>query len=155
MVTVCGLLFNKFFGRIDMHTNYNYIRGSQSGAENVEFEIRLHGDYITTCVVNVSRLLDGVKTHPCGNGDDYHLNKSTVTKVLKTIRNGRSEIKYSGILKTFDAWNGSELSLSDFLAVDDMVDDTLVEEQRDCVPPHCLTRRYLQVGEPFCHIRDG
>jgi len=139
-----------------MYENFNYIRGTPSGAESVEFDIRSQsGEYITTCVVNVNRFLNGIKTHPCGDGDDLRLGKTTDATVLKTLREGRSGIKYSGLLKTFDAWNGSGLSLFDFLAVGDKVDDALVEEQRDCVPPHRVMRGYMQAGEAFRHIPDG
>jgi len=138
-----------------MNINYNYIRGTKDGTESVEFEIRTSsGNYITTCVVHVNRLLNGLKTHPCGDGEDFTLDEKTKKMVLKTLHEGRSGIKYSGLIKTLESWNGSGLNLYDYLAVGDKVDEALVDEQRDCVPPNRMGRGYLQVGEPFRHKPD-
>lgn len=52
---------------------YKYLRGSKDSREVFEFDISKRGQYITTCVVDVDLLLCGIKTFPCGNGDDFKL----------------------------------------------------------------------------------
>lgn len=129
---------------------YRYIRGSRCCAEVVEFDIcKPSGQYITTCVVNANKLIYGIKTHPCGNGDDVTLNNKTALEVLRLIQKERNAVKYSGKVKTLEGWRTSGLDLGDYLAIGDEVDEALYDEQMGCVPPHAMRESCSQVGEPY------
>lgn len=134
--------------------NYRYYRPIGNNAEAVEFDVVRKGKYVTTCVVNVQLLLFGIKTHPCGNGDDVKLTDHEMAEVLKVIKRERDAVKYSGELKTFEGWGNSGLNLGDYLAVGDEVDEALIDQQMGCVPPRNHRAGYMQVGEPYTDAVD-
>ena len=135
-------------------SKYRYHRGGLNCSESVEFDIVKRGSYVTTCVVSVRMLLCGIKTHPCGNGDDIKLNDSVALEVLTLVKRERDIIKYSGKPKTLVGWRDSGLHLDEYLAVGDEVDEALVDEQMNCVPPRSHKPGYLQVGEVYTDALD-
>lgn len=70
---------------------YKYIRGSAHSYEAVEFDIIKRGRYVTTCVVTVWPLLNGVLTFPCGNGDDVRLSAQQRVDILRLVREERAK----------------------------------------------------------------
>lgn len=80
-------------GRKDKAKNmkYRYMQGSSNDRETVEFDIIKRGQYITTCVVDVDAALCGVKSFPCGNGDDVILTAQQQSDILKLIRTERGK----------------------------------------------------------------
>ena len=142
--------------RGDKYMEYRYIKATPRDAESVEFDIKMPiGDYVTTCVVGVQRLSCGIMKHPCVNGDDYKLSGAEMLQILKLVDEKRSAIKNSGSIKTLDGWRSCGLNLNDYLAVGDEVDEELVDEQMNVVPPRSLSAGYLQVGEAFANAWDG
>ena len=138
-----------------MNRNYRYIRGSRHGQECVEFDVmKPNGEYITTCVVNAYRLIIGIRTHPCGDGDGIKLDDKTALEVLRLIQKERDVIKNSGKLKTLDGWRECGLDLDEYLVVGDEVDEELADEQLNCVPPYSMKSGYFQVGEPYNQEQD-
>ena len=59
----------------------------------------------------------------------------------------------SNKIKTYEDWNGSGLSLSEFLYVGDRVDEDLFDFFWDVVPP-IFGKRYVLLGEPSDYV-DG
>ena len=137
-------------------SDYRYYKGGEKCDEAVEFDLinTRNKQYETTCVVSVRRMLDGFRTHPCGDGRDLKLDDKTAMLVLEAIKAGRDAIKFSGKPKSLAGWYGSGLNLDEYLAVGDEVDEDLVNEQMNCVPPHVMKAGYLQVGEPYADALD-
>jgi hypothetical protein len=126
---------------------YRYLRGGGGNSETVEFDIR-DDQYVTTCVVDVRALLVGLTIHPCADGGSRKLSDQELVSVLEVVKRERNAIRFSGKIKTLAGWQGSGLYLSEYLTVGDVVDKALVREHADCLPPHRMTGKYLQVGEP-------
>ena len=137
-----------------MSKKYRYYKASRNNAEIIDFDLQEDGCYSTTCVVNVRLLLCGIKTHPCGNGDDYMLNDQETLAILKVLKVERDAVQHSGTPKTLDGWRNSGLNLDEYLAVGDEVSEDLVYEQMNCVPPRVRKPGYLQVGEPYTDAWD-
>jgi len=137
-----------------MSGKYRYHRASRTSTESIEFDLDQKGVYMTTCVVNISLLLCGIKTHPCGSGDDYILNTQETVGILRVLKAERDAIQHSGAPKTLDGWRNSGLNLDEYLAVGDEVNEDLVHEQMNCVPPRVQKPGYLQVGEPYSDAWD-
>jgi hypothetical protein len=139
-----------------MSQKYRYCKASRNNHEAVEFDIFKNGNYQTTCVVNVRLLLNGIMTHPCGDGNDFKLNKHTALEVLDVIKSARDAMKYSDSAqpKTLAEWKNSGLYLDEFLYVGCEVDMALAMNQLDCVPPHIHRNDYFQVGEAYGDALD-
>ena len=69
-----------------MLENLKYYKGSRAMQEAVEGEIHKHGQYYTTCVIGVYSLTSGIKSFPCGIGDDYELKGEELVQVLEFIQ---------------------------------------------------------------------
>lgn len=69
-----------------MLENLKYYKGSRTTYEAVEGEIHKHGQYYTTCVIGVYSLTSGIKSFPCGIGDDYELKGEELVQVLEFIQ---------------------------------------------------------------------
>lgn len=76
---------------------YGYLRELHNGGETVEFDIRKRGQYITTCVVDVDLLLRGIRTFPCGNGDDVRLTDRQHANIIKLVQAERDKQRYCGL----------------------------------------------------------
>jgi len=141
---------------MNLKDKYKYSQGCHSNAESIEFDIFHNGTYETTCVVNVRLLLCGIRTFPCGNGDDFNLSDFDMMKVLHFLKTNRDAIKYndSQKVRTLADWRGSGLYLNEFLYVGCEVDEALVNDQLNCVPPRSHKTGYVQVGEPYTDALD-
>jgi hypothetical protein len=139
-----------------MKDKYRYSQGCRNNAESIEFEIFRNGIYETTCVVNVRLLLSGIRSFSCGNGDDFKLCDVTMMEVLDFLKTNRDKIKYSDSqkVKKLADWRGSGLNHNEFLYVGCEVDEALVDEQLNCVPPRSHKSGYVQVGEPYADALD-
>ena len=139
-----------------LQDKYRYTQRCRNNAESIEFDIFCNGIYETACVVNVRLLLSGIRTFSCGNGDDFKLRDSAMMEVLDFLKTNRDAIKYndSQKVKTLVSWSGSGLNLDEFLYVGCEVDEALVDEQLNCVPPRSHKLGYVQVGEPYTDALD-
>ena len=139
-----------------MKDKCRYTRGCRNNAESIEFDIFCDGIYETTCVINVRLLLSGIRSFPCGNGDDFKLSDFKMKEIFEFLKANRDAIKYSenGKVKTLSDWWGSGLNLDEFLYVGCEVDEALVDEQLNCVPPRSHKAGYIQVGEPYTDALD-
>lgn len=93
---------------------YKYLRGSKDSREVFEFDISKRGQYITTCVVDVDLLLCGIKTFPCGNGDDFKLTGQQQLDILELVAAERRKITSGIEIKTMESWYGSGLNFEDY-----------------------------------------
>lgn len=131
--------------------NYRYLKGSEDTAESVEFDVAVSG---STCIVNVQRLLYGIRSHTLADGERFDLSDQITLEVLEVVKKERDAIKYSGKPKTLEKWMGSGLNLCEYLSVGDEVDEELVDNMMNCVPPHRLKYGYLQIGEAYADAFD-
>lgn len=137
-------------------TPYKYLRGSRDSREAVEYEITRRGQYITTCVVDVDLLLCGIKTFPCGNGDDLKLTGQQQLDILELVAEERKRITDSYTVKTYEGWHQSGLpTFEDYCKPGDMVDEEMVDYFVNVVPPVLMRSTCTQAGEPFTHERAG
>jgi len=135
-------------------SEYRYCRGSERDSEVVEFDILENGNYETTCIVNVKLLLYGIRKHPCGNGDDVVLDDQRFQEVLEVVKKERDAIRYNDKPKTLDGWCGSGLDLDEYLFVGCEVDEDIVGQQLNSLPPRSHRAGYVQTGEPYDHVLD-
>lgn len=133
---------------------YTYLRGSRDTREAVEFEIRRRNQYITTCVVDVDLLLCGIKTFPCGNGDDVKLTAWQRLDILELVQAERGKITSGIEVKTIDSWEGSGLNFDDYCFPGDTVGEDIVDYFVNVVPPVTLRSDCVQAGEEHNIERD-
>ena len=132
---------------------YNYYRGSKNNSEAVEFTVKSDMYGSTTCVVNVDMLLCGVKIFPCADGNDFSLNKAVTLDILSLVKKRRDDIRKQEPVKSVQGWENSGLrNLSDYLTVGDVVDEDMVDDFRNSLPPRTDYRALLQMGEPYSHV---
>jgi len=135
--------------------NFKYQRGTKGRNETVGFDIV--GDTNTiTCEVDAYRLIIGIRRHPCSNGENLELSDEAAIEVLEFLKKERDFIKHSDASqpKTLQGWRDSGLDLSDYVPVGREVDEAIVDEMMNCVPPHRMMGGYLQVGEPYADALD-
>lgn len=136
-------------------TPYKYIRGSRDGREAVEWEIEHGGRYITTCVVDVGLLLCGIKSFPCGNGDDMKLTPEQQLAILETVQEERRRILERYPVKTYDGWLESGMpTFEEYCFPGDEVDEAMVDYFVNSVPPVLMRSSCTQAGEPFSSEAD-
>lgn len=58
-------------------------------------------------------------------------------------------------MKTKEGWDNSSLSLNEFLAVGDKVDEVMADYFLGVLPPACMSSRCIQIGEPWTHDSNG
>ena len=126
---------------------YKYLRGSRDSREIVEFDISKRGQYITTCVVDVDLLLCGIKTFPCGNGDDFKLTGQQQLDILELVAAERRKITSGIEVKTMESWHGSGLNFDDYCFPGDTVGEDVLDYFVNVVPPVTLRYDCVQAGE--------
>ncbi|WP_258959285.1 hypothetical protein [Paenibacillus tyrfis] len=52
-------------------------------------------------------------------------------------------------MKTYAGWEGS---LNEYLSIDDLVDEGIVNYFINVLPPACFTSQVIQMGESYSHI---
>lgn len=57
--------------------------------------------------------------------------------------------------KTLNQWNGSGLTLDQFLTIGDQVDEDMVDYFISVLPPAHLSANIVQMGEPVRHSDSG
>ena len=134
---------------------YRYIRGSRDNREAVEFDISKRGQYITTCVVDVSLLLCGILSFPCGNGDDVTLTGQHQLDILELVQAEREKITSGIEVKTMESWYGSGLNFDDYCFPGDTVGEDIVDYFVNVVPPVTLRYDCIQAGEEHSSEPDG
>ena len=136
-------------------TPYKYLRGSRDSREVVEFDISKRGQYITTCVADVSLLLCGILSFPCGNGDDVTLNGQQQLDILELVQAEREKITSGIEVKTMESWYGSGLNFDDYCFPGDTVGEDIVDYFVNAVPPVTLRYDCIQAGEEHSCEPDG
>ncbi len=136
---------------------YQYYRGSKDSREMVEFRVDERGEHITDCVVDVDLLLCGIKTFPCGSGDDLKLTAQQRIDILELVKAERKKITSGVEVKTMESWYGSGLNFDDYCFPGDTVGEDVVGYFVNVVPPVTLRFDCVQAGEEHSYERgdDG
>lgn len=138
-----------------MLENLKYYKGNEKTNEIVEVEIYKHGQYYTTCVINVYLLISDVKIFPCGTGDDYELKSEELVQVLEFIQKQREAIIFRYPVKSVKNWEESGLpTFRDYCKPGDIVDKDIVDYFMSCYPPLSMSSSYVQCGEPCTNEMD-
>ena len=58
-------------------------------------------------------------------------------------------------MKTYNQWNGSGKDLDQFLGVGDEVDEEMFYYFLEVLPPACISKACVQIGEPHSHDKNG
>lgn len=122
-----------------------YYRATPINNEVIELDLKKGGSYYTTCVVNTQLLTAGITTYPCGNGDDYRVDR---LELLHYLREERRRLAGKHPVKTFAGWEHTGLDFEYYCSPGDKVDDELVEYFANIVPPVIYSSKYVQAGEP-------
>lgn len=80
----------------------------------------------------------------------YHLNK-----VKNLYLNLEGEEFAMDIKKTLDGWGEANTDIKNYLSVEDIVSEDLVDYFLNILPPANFKGGYLQVGEVMDHISDS
>ncbi len=126
---------------------YQYYRGSKDSREVVELRVDKRGKHITDCMVDVDLLLCGIKTFPCGNGDDLKLTAQQRVDILELVQAERKKITGGVEVKTMESWYGSGLNFDDYCFPGDTVGEDMVDYFVNVVPPITLRSDCVQAGE--------
>lgn len=137
-------------------SRYKYLRGSRDSFEAIEFDLTKRGRYITTCVINASLLLAGVKAFPCGNGDDISLAPEQRLEILEYLQAERKKITEGEEVKSLDGWRSSGLpTWEDYCKPGELVMEDIVDEFANSVPPTTFRSGYVQAGEAYSTEPDS
>lgn len=141
-------------------SDFIYYSQTSNRPETVEYTMcDDNGEYITTCVINVSLLEAGIRTFPCGNGDDFEFADNLLyLKLLNYINLKRKNLVYLTLgvspVKKLYHWKQCCLKFEDYFTVGDLVGRDVVDELINSVPPVTFRSRCTQVGEVFSFAKD-
>lgn len=130
--------------------NYRYYRGSEHSRETVEFDTKE-----TTCVVNIDLLICGIKSFPCGNGDDIRLTTQERYDILKFVEAERNKFIHKAGAKSMEDWENSGLgSFDEYFFPGDTVTEDVYLNFLNILPPAVNRGGLLQVGEAAAFETD-
>lgn len=136
---------------------YTYYKGTEKSREVVAFETTAEPLYrVTTCVVDVDLLLCGVKSFPCGSGDDVKLTLQQQRDILLLVQEEREKITHKAGPKSLADWQNSGLrTFEEYFIPGDTVTEDLVDYYITTMPPQTMWSNLVQAGEPYSHERDA
>lgn len=106
--------------------------------------------------VNVTRLKNGCKYFENERGEKIKLGLSEMFAVLQNAGITQMELKFNGKPKTMEEWNSSGITeFDDYVGLGDEVDEEIVDNYLDLVPPACHTKRLVQMGDPVEHLPNA
>ena len=135
--------------------NFTYYKGGDGIRERIELKLtKSDGATKTTCVIDTDLLLCGIRTFPCGSGDDYTLTSAAIISALEYLNEARSRYTAQP-LKTLDGWYTSGIDkFSDYCFPGDTVTEDIVDYYMNILPPVSMSYGYLQAGEAYSHEED-
>lgn len=108
-----------------------------------------------TVVVDVSQMINGGRWFKDHNGNRVKLTLTQMYAVLQCAVIAQDALKYNGKPKTFDEWTESgALDFDSYVGLGDEVDEEIVNNFLELLPPACHSSRLMQMGEPNEHLPD-
>ncbi len=106
--------------------------------------------------VDVSQMLNGGRRFKNANGDKVELGITQIYAVLQATVIEQDRLKYTNKCKTLDEWTDSgAIGFDSYVGLGDEVDEAIVDNFLEMLPPACHTAHLMQVGEPNEHLPDG
>lgn len=135
--------------------NFTYYKGGDGTRERIELKLTWSdGANRTMCVIDTDLLLSGIRTFPCGNGDDHTLTSAAIISTLEFLNEARSRYTAEPI-KTLNGWYSSGIDkFSDYCFPGDTVTEDIVDYFTNILPPVSLSYGYVQAGEAYSHEDD-
>jgi len=99
-------------------------------------------------------LMSGAKYFNDQNGQNTKLTPVQIHAALLTITMEQNKVKYNKEPKTYHEWSASGTSLENYADLGDEVDEAIVDNFLEMLPPACHTSGLVQMGEPHEHITD-
>lgn len=99
-------------------------------------------------------LLSGAKYFKDQNGVNTELTPSQIYAILLCITLEQNKLKYNKKPKTYIEWSCSGASLENYADLGDEVDEAIVDNFLEMLPPACHTTHLMQMGEPNEHLPD-
>ena len=136
---------------------YTYYKGTENSREVVEFETTAEPLYrVTTCMVDVDLLLCGVKSFPCGSGDDVKLTLEQQRDILLLVQEERGKLIHKAGTKSLTDWHNSGLrTFEEYFLPGDTVAEDVVDYLINVMPPQTMWSNLVQAGEPYSHENDS
>lgn len=122
---------------------------SQSGKGEVFYNLQTTLEFILREDKTVTML--GGNTIKYGRCDDLDLDSPLLIQVFNLFQKAINKIFNIKKIKTYKEWKGD---ITEYLNINDIVDDEIVEYFRDVLPPKKNTSYMLQGGEAHDHILD-
>lgn len=108
-----------------------------------------------TVVVDVSQMLNGGRWYKDQSGNRVELTLTQKYAALQCAVIAQDKLKYNGKQKTFDEWTESgAIDFDSYVGMGDEVDEAIVDNFLELLPPACHTSRLMQMGEPNEHLPD-
>lgn len=108
-----------------------------------------------TVEVNVPQMLNGGTVFKDQNGNRTELTATQKFAVLQCALIEQDRLKYSGKKKTFDEWTDSgAIDFDAYVGIGDEVDEAIVDNFLEMLPPALHTSHLMQMGEANAHLQD-
>ena len=122
---------------------------SQSGKGAVLYDSQTTLEFILWKDKTITML--GGDTIKYGNWDDLELDSPLLIKVFNLFEKAIHKIFNLKKIKTYKDWKGE---ITEYLDINDIVDNEIIEHFRNVLPPKIDTSYTLQGGEAYDHILD-
>lgn len=99
-------------------------------------------------VILSDHLLSGAKYFKDQNGQNTKLTSEQIYAALLTITQEQNKLKYNQKPKTYLEWSSTGAPLDRYADLGDEVDEAIVNNFLEMLPPACHTTRLVQMGEP-------
>lgn len=123
---------------------------SQSGKGSVLYDSQTTLEFILWKDKKITML--GGDTVKYGSWDNLELDSPLLIKVFNLFEKAIYEIFNLKKIKTYADWKGD---ITDYLNINDIVDNEIIEHFRNALLPKTDTSYALQGGEPYDHILDN
>lgn len=108
-----------------------------------------------TVEVDVSQMLNGGRWYKDQSGNRVELTLTQKYAALQTAVIAQDRLKYNDKKKTLDEWSESgALDFDSYVGLGDEVDEAIVDNFLELLPPACHTSHLMQMGEPNDHLPD-
>lgn len=108
-----------------------------------------------TVEVNVTQMLNGGTVFNDQDGNRIELTATHKFAVLQCALVAQEQLKYSSQEKTFDEWTSSgAIDFDSYVEIDDEVDEAIVQNFLEMLPPAYNSSVYMQMGEVNAYLPD-
>ncbi|MBD7916423.1 hypothetical protein H9660_14865 [Clostridium sp. Sa3CUN1] len=146
-----GLNFSELSKKVNEINNWLSVVGydSQTGKGAVLYDSETILDFIL-CEDKKIIVLGGC-TVKYGSWDDLDLDSPLLMKVFNLFEKAIHKIFNLKKIKTYKEWKGD---ITDYLNINDIVDNEIIEYFRNVLPPKTDNSYMLQGGEAYDHVLD-